>query len=99
MTELFWEGCLLKAGVSQASFKSSQIPCKGYKQRSDEIASGARTGRRPCYEHGPRSTTKEWGRNEGHGQEGRGICPRDSMGRSGQPPECSVLKLSWTEPP
>lgn len=61
VTELFWEGCLLKAGVSQASFKSSQIPCKGYKQWSDEIASGARTGRRPYYECGPRSTTKEWG--------------------------------------
>lgn len=56
-----WEGCLLKAGVSQASFKSSQIPCKGYKQWSDEIAFGAKTGRRPCPKGGPRSTTKEWG--------------------------------------
>lgn len=61
VTKLLWEGCLLKAGVSQASFKSSQIPCKGYKQWSDEIALRAKRGRRPCPKGGPRSATKEWG--------------------------------------
>lgn len=78
VAELRWEGCLLKAGVSQASFKSSQIPCKGYKQWSDEIAFGAKTGRRPHPEGGPRSATKEWGRNEEHEQEGRDSSPRGS---------------------
>lgn len=85
MTKLFWEGCLLRASVSQASFKSSQIPCKGYKQWSDEIASKAKTGRRPCHEGGPRNTTKLWGKIEEHGQEGRDISLRGLLGQSEQP--------------